>query len=429
MNHSLFIGIDRSDKTIDFCIINNETEVIKQAAVSTDPIGLAQWCEDVFKLQTSTNSNSQDTETIALCIEQPCQNLINFFKQYTEFTLYLINPVTLKRYRETFNLSRSKDDKKDALNLALLISEKHRRIKPWKPAEPNAQKLSMLTEKRRQLVNARTAISNKLTQNLKEYYPQALDLLGRQLSIPISIAFLRKWTSLKKLQKSKLSTIKKFYYLNHCRSENAIKKRLEIISKAKPLCTDEVIIEVHQAMTIAYIDQLAAIEKNIKRLDEMIKENHQKCTKSEISKSLPGAGQHLAPRLTAYMGLHFDDLSEAKDLQCISGISPVTKQSGKTHFVHKRYACSLFGRQTFVEFAAQSVKYSSWANAYYEQQKNKGQRHQVILRGLAYKWQRIIFKCWKNGTPYDEERYLKALVESSSPLIKIIKNQSEKKCA
>jgi len=36
---------------------------------------------------------------------------------------------------------------------------------------------------------------------------------------------------------------------------------------------------------------------------------------------------------------------------------------------------------------------------------------------LAYKWQRIMFRCWQNQEPYDEERYIAALRRRHSPLI------------
>ena len=98
-------------------------------------------------------------------------------------------------------------------------------------------------------------------------------------------------------------------------------------------------------------------------------------------------------------------------------------------FVHKRYACGLFVRQTFVEYAGQSYKYSTWANAYYEQQKQRGKSHQIILRGLAYKWQRIIFRCWQKNELYDEATYLQSLQKSGSNLIEIIQQQAAKKCA
>ena len=74
--------------------------------------------------------------------------------------------------------------------------------------------------------------------------------------------------------------------------------------------------------------------------------------------------------------------------------------------MHRRYACT--------------VMRSLWAKAYYIQQKDQGHRHQSILRSLAYKWQRIIFRCWQDNKYYDEKIYLQALKRSSSPLIKTI---------
>ena len=68
---------------------------------------------------------------------------------------------------------------------------------------------------------------------------------------------------------------------------------------------------------------------------------------------------------------------------------------------------------------------SRWAKAYYHQQKEKGQRHHTILRGLAYKWIRIVHRCWQSGQPYDEDRYLAVLAKRKSPLIAIIKKLAE----
>ena len=93
------------------------------------------------------------------------------------------------------------------------------------------------------------------------------------------------------------------------------------------------------------------------------------------------------------------------------------KQSGNARWVQRRFACPVFTRQTFTEWAGQSVPKSLWARAYYDQQKEKGLRHHAILRGLAYKWIRIIYRCWQEKTPYDEARYLAALRRSGSPLI------------
>jgi len=162
------------------------------------------------------------------------------------------------------------------------------------------------------------------------------------------------------------------------------------------------------------------VQTSILRFDGMIKDLTDEHQDARIFKSLPGAGSTFAARLLGYFGSDRAKYDSAAAVQKHSGVAPLTKQSGKMHFVHRRYACNKFWRQTFVEWAAQSVPKSLWAKAYYQQQKAKGHRHQSILRSLAYKWQRIIFRCWQNNETYDESRYLEALRKSSSPLLPII---------
>ncbi len=77
-----------------------------------------------------------------------------------------------------------------------------------------------------------------------------------------------------------------------------------------------------------------------------------------------------------------------------------------------------FMRQTFVEWAGQTINKSFWAGEYYRQQREKGAMHQAAVRSLAFKWIRIVYRCWKSGITYDESRYLKALERRGSPLLK-----------
>ncbi len=136
----------------------------------------------------------------------------------------------------------------------------------------------------------------------------------------------------------------------------------------------------------------------------------------EVFGSFPGAGPALAPRLLSALGSRRERFASASALQSFSAIAPVTKQSGGKCHIHRRYLCAKFLRQSFHEFARESVRHSGWAAAYYEQQRAKGSHHHAAVRSLAYKWQRIIWRCWQDRTPYDEERYLAALARAGSPL-------------
>ena len=135
-----------------------------------------------------------------------------------------------------------------------------------------------------------------------------------------------------------------------------------------------------------------------------------------IFESLPGAGAVMAPRLLAAFGSQRERYRNAAEVQTLSGIAPVTESSGKSSWIHFRFACSKFVRQSFHEWAAQSIPRSQWAHAYYELQCRRGKRHNAAVRAVAFKWIRIIFRCWKERVAYDEKVYLAALAQHNSPL-------------
>ncbi|WP_019030133.1 transposase, partial [Colwellia piezophila] len=105
------------------------------------------------------------------------------------------------------------------------------------------------------------------------------------------------------------------------------------------------------------------------------------------------------------------------EVQMYAGIAPVTQRSGQKSWVHWRWQCSKFLRQSFIEWSAKTVYSSYWAGLYYAQQRQKGNSHQSAVRALSFKWIRILFRCWKSRTPYSESKYLKSLRDRKSPLL------------
>ena len=122
----------------------------------------------------------------------------------------------------------------------------------------------------------------------------------------------------------------------------------------------------------------------------------------------------------ASLGSERERYAQAKNLQSFSGIAPVTKQSGGKCYVHRRYLCPKFCKQSFHEYAKESILHSRWAAAHYWQQRQKGCGHHTAVRSLAYKWQRIIWRCWQSRTIYQEAIYQAALKKSGSPLVTLL---------
>ena len=100
-----------------------------------------------------------------------------------------------------------------------------------------------------------------------------------------------------------------------------------------------------------------------------------------------------------------------------SGVAPVVKASGNSRIVQRRFARPLFLHQSFMEYSDLSLRYCAWAKEFYRQQRAQGKGHYCAVRALAFKWIRIIYRCWQERVAYDETKYLESLERSRSPLL------------
>jgi len=67
------------------------------------------------------------------------------------------------------------------------------------------------------------------------------------------------------------------------------------------------------------------------------------------------------------------------------------------------------GPRRAYEWAQHSMKTCSWAREHYDLQRSRNKSHHAAVRSLAFKWLRILFRCWKNREPYNEARYEESL--------------------
>jgi transposase len=195
----------------------------------------------------------------------------------------------------------------------------------------------------------------------------------------------------------------------NCRSEERIQQRLDEIGQAVVATTDTALLMTGNLRMQISIQLLASLRAGIAQFDSQIETIYQAHPDRFIVESLPGAGPVLEPRLIAALGTMRDRFESAANMACCFGIAPVTESSGNSHWVHWRWACSKFVRQTLHEWAYCSMRTCEWAREHYDRQRLKGNGHHAAVRSVAFKWIRILFRCWKNSVPYSERRYLEAL--------------------
>jgi transposase len=403
-----FVGIDWADKKHDICLQKQGASKVTLSVLPHQPEAIQRWALSLLEQFHGA--------PIAVCLELHKGPLVYALEKYPHLVLFPVNPQTVAKLRKAFATSGAKDDPSDAQLQCDILQRHFNRFSPLRPQSPDIRALEQLVVYRRRTVADKVRITNRIGSALKNYFPQVLNWFS-DIDTLIFCDFIERWPSLELAREARRDVLLRFMQSHNARYDTVNQKRVEDIKAAQPLTKDPGVIVPNQLCVITLIAQLKATLQAIKLFDKNIAALFHKQADRNLFENLPGAGPVFAPRLLAAFGDDRARYPKPEDLQRYSGIAPVLERSGNKSWVHWRYCCPGFLRQTFVEWAGETVKFSFWANAFYEKQKAKGKLHQTIIRALAYKWIRILHRCWLDKKPYDEAKYLLVLKKKQSPLV------------
>jgi transposase len=402
------VAIDWADQKHVWSLQVSSSQQIERGELDNTPEAIEVWAAELHR--------RFEGRPLAVALEQCRGALVAMLSKYGQLHLYPVHPLTLAKYREAWHPSRSKDDPKDADLLREILCQHRDRLRRLDPDTAAMRLLQFQVENRRKLVDQRTALSNRLTDLLKLYYPQIL-LWFPDITTPLVGDLLLRWPTLPELQKAKAATLEKFFHQHNCRNQPQVQQRIKQIRQAIPATQDEAVMRSSPGMVRVYVEQIAGLRRAITELEKEIAQLARQQPDWEIFDSLPGAGEVLAPRLMVALGSRRERFASAAELQCFFGIAPVKEASGNSQWIHMRWACPKFLRQSFHEWAACSIHFCDWAKAYYDQQRSRKKSHHTAIRALAFKWMRILYRCWKDRQPYREEIYRLNWAKRNTPLL------------
>lgn len=403
------VALDRSDATAAVTVFNLATGVFASAEISTAPEALETWWREL----RATHAGAR----LAVAFEQPAPNLLAFFSARPPAAILPLNPSAIWAYRQSLTVSRAHTDASDARDIARFVALHANELTPWRAPDSALQQLERLGEARRKWVDQRSACTNRLQALLKRFYPQALQLMHEDMWRPMNLAFLRRWNTPQKLRRARATALTTFFHAHGSRSTERMDQRLAVARDLVPLAGAAAVLTDCELELDVLLDQIETLNRAVARYDAAIAElfasfGHE----AALFRALPGAGPALAPRLFAAVALHAQACPTAQDFAALSGMAPVTEQSGKTRRVYRRLRCDHFLRQTLHEWAKESWKHSRWAAAFVALHRAQGKRFHSIIRMLAVKWIRILWRTWKDRSAYDETAYIKTLQQRGSPL-------------
>ncbi|MGK2884569.1 MAG: IS110 family transposase [Rhodococcus sp. (in: high G+C Gram-positive bacteria)] len=357
---------------------------------------------------------------VGVIVEQSRGSLIYALMAYEFIEIIPINPRQSKAYRASRRPSGASSDHLDA-SLLCDYGVKHQdELRVWKPDDPLTRRLRFLVETRRKFVDQRTAFTHQLRAALNLYFPQALEWIGGEGSA-VLLEFMSRWPTLEALCAATPDEILEAFRAARCRKcPEKLTALLELRQAARPITADRATIETAAMQVQALVTMIQPVNEAIRQYDKAIAEAWALHPDRELFESFPGAGPVMAPRLAVAFGTDRTRYGDSSEVQCYSGIAPVTEQSGKSCWVHARWNCPKFLKQSFHEFAQASIPKSPWAKAVYQQQIRQGAAHHAAIRALAFRWIRILFAIWRSHSRFDEAIHLQRLAAQRSPIAQLV---------
>ena len=310
-----FVGIDWADTKHDICLQQAGDDRREFDCIAHQVTRIAEWAKALHQ---------RFGGPIAIALELARGPIVSVLQKHAFLTLFPINPSMLAKYREAFKPSRAKDDPTDA-ELALDLLLRHpERFSALRPQSAGMRSLLSLIE------------------------PQTLEWF-EDIDTVLFCDFLTRWSTLPAVRRASRKTLETFFHVHNCRRAKLIEERLQSIRCAVPLTDDPGIVAPHRLLALMLVAQLRTALAAIDVFDKEIAAVARTLPDFGLFDSLPGAGPHLMPRLLAAFGEQRDRFQGADELQKYSGIAPVTERSGKKCWVHWRWQCPTFLRQTFVD--------------------------------------------------------------------------------
>lgn len=407
--YAALIGLDWGDEKHALALCVRASDHVETVLLADTPEALHGYFE-----QLAERFHGQP---VAVAVEASKGAIVAALREHPWIVIYPVHPATSRRMSQAFRPSGAADDTPDAQILLMLLRTHREQLRAAVPEDDATRRVGLLVELRRKLVDQRTLLGNQLTSTLKQYFPQALDLVGSHVYAPLALAFVQRWPELRRLQQARAQSVRRFYHQHQVRRPELIEARLAQIAVARALTNDRVLCEVLAGHALALVAQLRSVNAQIEKAEAAVADAFMVHPDAAQFQNLPGAGAAMAPRLCVLFGADRERWVSAAEMQMYYGIAPVIEKSGRQRWVHWRWNAPKFARQTLVEWAGLTVRFCDWAKAYYAYYSERQKSRHAILRSLAFKWLRVLWRCWRDRQPYDDQLYLKQLKLHAPPYL------------
>ncbi len=405
-----FVGIDWATELHQVCLLDDRGKIMGERSFAHSGTGLDEMCRWLLDL-----SGAAAPEIFA-SIEIPHGAVVETLLE-RGFVVHSINPKQLDRFRDRFTVAGAKDDRRDAYVLAdSLRTDLHcfRRLQVDQPEVIELREWSRMAE---DLQRERVRASNRVREQLRRYYPQALEL-----SEDVAVEwFLDLWElaptpeKATRARKSSIAAVLKRHRIRKIDAAGVL-----AMLRQPPVVVAPGTVEAATAHIRALGERIRLINRQLKdchkRLDVLCSRLGQVDAEGEapegqkheqrdveILRSLPGVGRVVLATLLAEASQPLRS-RDYHALRTLSGVAPVTKRSGKRCVVGMRKACHQHLRDAVYHWSRVAVQHDPISRARYAALRSRGHSHGRALRGVADRLLSVACAMLRSRTLFDKGR-------------------------
>ncbi len=391
----VFVGVDWAEKHHDICIIDQGGTILTRGRV-TDGV------EGISKLHEMVADHVEEAEETVVGIELDRGLLVDALVA-AGYEVFAINPLSVDRYRDRHSTSGAKSDSGDAKVLADIVRTDRHNHRQVAGHSELAEAMKLLARTHQSFVWQRQRHVNRLRSHLREFYPQALEAFGTDLSSVDAVAILSMAPSPalgRRLSRSKIAAALK----RGGRQKNiqARAEKIQLALRSEQLEAPATVSRAYGTVTSSLVRLISGLNEQITDLEQELASSFEDHPDAKILRSLPGLGTVLGARVLAEFGDDRTRYEDARARRNYAGTSPITKASGTRRVVLARFARNerLFNACYLWAFA--SLTASPGARGYYDLHRSRGKTHNQALRALANRLVAILHGCLRHGQTYEE---------------------------
>jgi transposase len=395
---SLFVGVDWGNFEHYVCVEHPDGAVLTERRFEGTGSGLARLVDWILGLV------GESPERIGVGIEINHGPLVEMLLE-RGFRVFALNPKQLDRFRDRFTMAGAKDDRRDARVLADSLRTDRRAYRLLSVDAPEVIELREWSRMADDLTAERRRLVNRHREQLRRYFPQALELTddhGTEWFLRVLELVPTPAAARRRVHVGIGKILKEF---------NVWKKTPHDVLRT----LRQTPLRVSPGTVAAATAHIRLLRDRLRIVNAQLKECHRKLDEIcdgmqaggqrdiEILRSFPGVARIVLATLLAEASgpLGSRDYSA---LRALTGVAPRTCRSGKRCTVSMRRACNGRLRNALYHWARVAAQRDDvWASRY-ATMRRRGHSHGRALRAIGDRILAAAMAALKTQSLYDASR-------------------------